>query len=214
MLTQHQLNGLTILFRFGAADASVALSRWLGRPAMISSEQAEQLSLADAGAVLGFDADAEPIAACVMEVRGALTGMLIMAFDDASGFRLADLLLEQPIGTTRDWNELSRSAALETANIVGCAYLNALVRSLQAPATKAVILPSPPQFQRDFAQSIVEGALMNQAMTLDLMYLTRTTFRLEDEPLPWFLLFVPDAPCLPRLAGLLDHSSHIAAPSS
>ena len=54
------------------------------------------------------------------------------ASNDASGLALADLLLGRKVGTSTGWTEYERSAALETANIVGCAYLNALFRSFVA----------------------------------------------------------------------------------
>ena len=51
----------------------------------------------------------------------ALDGQILLVFEDAAGLALADLLLRQPLGTSTAWGELERSAADETANIVGCA---------------------------------------------------------------------------------------------
>src|SRR5262245_40320426 len=111
MLTEQQLADLTTLFRHGSDDASVALSRWLGRSARISVEQVEQVPLSEATAVLG-DADG-PMCFCAMALEGRLTGELILAFDDDSGLALADLLLERPVGSATAWGEVEQSAALE-----------------------------------------------------------------------------------------------------
>ena len=202
MLTEQQLADLTTLFRHGSDDASVALSRWLGRSARISVEQVEQVPLSEATAVLG-DADG-PMCFCAMALEGRLTGELILAFDDDSGLALADLLLERPVGSATAWGEVEQSAALETANIIGCAYLNTLARSFrESDEGSADVLPSPPRFVRDFAESLMEFALMNQAMASDVVFLTRTAFHMEETPVDCSLLFVPDAASLERLQELL-----------
>lgn len=202
MLSSCQLSALTDLFRVGATGATTALSRWLGRPARMTVERVEELALYDATEVLG---DSEsPIAACVMAMHGRITGQLILAFDDASGLSLADLLLGKPPGTSTAWTEIERSAAQETANIVGCAYLNALSQFFHDGTSTHELLPSPPRFTRDYAQSLLQFSLMNQAVTSDVVFLTETQFHIDGAPVNWNLLFVPDANGLQALSGMLS----------
>ena len=202
MLTEQQLVALTILFRHGADDASAALSKWLGRPARISVEQVEQVTFDQVGELLASPESA--ICACVMAMRGRVTGQLILAFDDASGLALADLLLSQSVPTATSWGEVEQSAALETANIVGCAYLNALARFFHdGDASSHELVPTPPRFVRDFAASLLEFAVMNQAQVSDLLFLTRTEFSVEGSPVNWSLLFVPDAEWFSALREML-----------
>lgn len=202
MLTEGQLRDLTRLFQHGSDDASRALSTWLSRPARVSVEQVEQLALADATAVLG-DEDA-PVCACTMALEGRCTGQLILSFDDPSGLALADILLGRPAGTSREWGPVEESAALETANIVGCAYLNTLSRDFPDRGTDSQeLLPSPPRFSRDFAAALMQFALMDQAMSADLVFLTRTEFHIDGSPVNWSLLFVPDAASLSVLREIL-----------
>jgi chemotaxis protein CheC len=198
MLNRQQLLALTMVFRHGAEDASVALARWLGKPSRVAVEQVEQISLAEATHFVG---DGDGIACCcAMAMSGQVTGHLLLVFDDASGLALADFLLGQPSGTARTWGEVEQSAALETANIIGCAYLNALARFVHQRADRPhEFVPSPPRFLRDFAESLLEFALMNQAMTSDVVFLTRSEFRVEATPVHWSLLFVPDDDCVSAL---------------
>lgn len=202
MLIDQQLAVLTILFRHGADEASVALSKWLGRSAHISVEQVEQIPLTSATSVLG-NSDA-PVCSCAMTMKGRIAGQLILVFDDVSGLALADLLLGHPVGATTRWGEMEQSAALETANIIGCAYLNALAKYCHDGAASHEMLPTPPRFARDFAEALMQFALMNQAMASDVVFLTRTEFRMDDAPVHWNLLFVPDADCLPALKEVLS----------
>jgi chemotaxis protein CheC len=201
---RHRLR--TILER-GAEEASAALSKWLARPATLRTSEVDEVDLAEASDLLG-PADGL-VAACSMELVGRITGQLLLVFEDRSGLALADLLLRQPSGTARTWGELEQSAANETANIVGCAYLNSLAaqlpRSDGEPANAdATILPSPPSFRHEFAGSLLEFALMEQALKLDRVLLVKTRFEAEEEKLDWSLLLVPSSESLEWLASALS----------
>jgi chemotaxis protein CheC len=200
MLSERQLHALAAHLRSAAADASIALTRWLGGESEIVLERVRQVEMADAVTVLG-DSE-QPVTACLMRTQGWLTGYLIMVFDDASGFALADLLLGKPVGTSNSWGEIEQSAVLETANIIGCAYLNALARlSPRVDATRE-LLPTPPLFHRDFSSALMQFALVPQAGASDMVLLTETEFRFEGLPARWDLLFVPDELGVPALQEL------------
>lgn len=183
-------------FERGAAEASRALSKWLGRSAEIAVRQIDRLPLAAAAAALGT-AEA-PLCVCAMPVAGRLDGLLLLACDDASGLTLCDLLLEEPAGTTREWSEMARSAFAETANIVGCAYLNAIAADLPPAAGASGIVPAPPWFVRDYAEAVMDSVLLEQALGDATVFLTRTEFRIDATPIRCALVFVP------RPAGLGD----------
>jgi chemotaxis protein CheC len=174
----------------------------LDRPARVTVEQVEQLTLTAACDELP-DAERE-ICCCVMGLSGRMSGQLLMAFDDASGLALADLLLAKSIGTSTRWGEIERSAAQETANIIGCAYLNSLARCFPAADGEPDdLLPSPPKFVRDFAEALLEFALMDQAAASDVVFLTRNEFCIEDAPVRCQLILVPGAQYLAELQEML-----------
>jgi len=185
--TNHRL---TALFHHGAADASTALAKWLGRPAVLSVERLDTLPIEEAAAVMGSSATL--ICGCAMRIDGAIGGLLLLAADDAAGLSLADTLLERPTGTSTSWGDLERSAVIETANIVGCAYLNAICAAL-GPAGADGILPSPPVFLRDFPEAVMEAVLMEQHVLSDIVLLARTEFRIDGTPVGCGLVFLPDA---------------------
>jgi chemotaxis protein CheC len=198
MLGGRQLDLVRAAFHRGADHASDALGRWIGRPAHISFDSIEPLPLDEAMGVLG--GTEEPICCCTAAMTGYLTGHLLLAFDDASGLALADMLLGQTRGTAVAWNDLETSAALETCNIVCCAYLNALVQVLGHDGDEPeTLLPSPPRFARDFPASLLEFALMDQLVVHDDVLLARTRFEIDGAPVDWTLLFVPDAESMSKL---------------
>ena len=181
---------LAALFHRGADDASLALAKWLGRPAVISVRRLDTLPIAEAAAVMG-SSDAL-ICGCAMRIDGAIGGLLLLASDDDAGLSLADTLLERPAGTSTEWGDLERSAVIETANIVGCAYLNAICAAL-GPAGAAGILPSPPVFLRDYPEAVMQAVLMEQPVLSDIVLLARTEFRIDGTPVSCGLIFLPDA---------------------
>jgi chemotaxis protein CheC len=206
-LSDNQKRLLAAIFGRGAGDASGALSRWLGRPVKVVVSRVDQVDLAEASEVLGPGDTL--VAACPMELFGVLTGQLILVFEDRSGLATVDLLLHQPVGTTTNWGELEQSAARETANIVGCAYLNSLAAHLPALGTdsgwtSASLLPGPPRFRHEFAASLLEFALMDQAMLSDQLLVINSTFSTDEAKLDWSLLFVPSGASLETLRASLD----------
>jgi chemotaxis protein CheC len=206
LLTNQQLQALGSALRRGAAEASAALEAWLERPTLISVEAVEQLDLHDATNALGVDE--EPVCFCSAEMTGRLAGELILAFDDASGLALADMLLHQPLGTACRWDEMETSAALETTNILGCAYLNSLSKVLPAaPHGTSELIPSPPRFRRDFAESLLQFALMAQAVATNHVFLAKSRFQVDQTPVNWTLLFVPDAESVRELRNLLPEDA-------
>ncbi|MCY2985964.1 MAG: chemotaxis protein CheC [Planctomycetota bacterium] len=204
-----QLATLTSYFRVGTSDASRALSTWLGRDVQVSMEQLEQVSLEFATEQLG--PSEETVCACCMRVSGGVSGQLLLGFDDASGLMLCDTLLTRKNRST-DWGELEISAAMETTNIVGCAFLNSLAsvfpkstsdRGLSQNPIDSTWIPTPPVFVRDYAAAIMQFALMDQACEFDSVLVAQTQFAIEKMPIGWRLLLIPDAEVLQRLARIL-----------
>lgn len=202
-LTPEQLGELQVLFHEGASNAAEAFSKWTGKHCAIRVEHVEQLLLQEATGALG--ATGAPICLCAMGITGRLTGQLIFGFDDASGLGLADLLLGLPVGTSSEWGEMETSAALETTNVLGCGFLNSLTDFIPSvPGAPSEIIPSPPTFLRDFPESLVEFALMEQAMISNQVLLARTLFHVDNSPVDWNLLYVPDAESMQTLRSVLE----------
>ena len=126
----RSLTSQTDLFRQAANEASDALSKWLGRPSSITINSVSIMPITQAVGVLGVTDT--PLVACAMGITGLYSGLLVLTGDDASGLALADMLLGREIGTSTEWTEVEQSAAVETANIIGCAYLNAMAADPQA----------------------------------------------------------------------------------
>jgi chemotaxis protein CheC len=191
---------LLALFEQGAENASEALTKWLRRPIRLSINSVEELDLADALATLG--PEETPVVACSMDLEGPLRGELLLVFEDGPGLALCDMVVGAEVGTARDWGELEVSAALETINIVGCAFLNAIGSRLDGET----LTPSPPTFRREFAGSLLEFALMDQAAQGDRVFQVRCRFAADTHELAWWLLFIPAASAMQALRRALGEA--------
>ncbi len=202
-LSNSQLQRLADAFHLGASQASQAMAIWLSVPSLVEVDSVNQLPIRDAPGVLG-NAE-QTLCFCSMEITGSLTGQVVLAFDDGCGLSLSDLLLDRPIGTATEWGDVEESAALETTNIIGCAYLNSLARQLSAPNRESLqLIPSTPTFRREFAESLLQSVFLGQATISDFIFVAQTKFLIRGELLNWSMLFVPDAPSMARLRELMS----------
>lgn len=200
-LREDQLRLLTTIFSKGAEDASRAMSKWLRGGVHLSVDDVKQIPFHEVAGMI--DHPDELLSACVMDLRGRMTGKLVLAFDDPSGLALADILMDQPTGTAKQWTELEKSAARETTNILGCAYLNSLVGHLPAFGEESELIPSPPELHRDYAASLFESLLIDQLMVSDQVLLIRTGFERNGMKLHWQLILLPDLESFERIVDSL-----------
>jgi chemotaxis protein CheC len=226
ILSDGQRHVLRTIFDRGAEGASQVLSKWLSEEVRLVISEVELIELARTAELLGPEDSL--VAACTMGLTGRLTGLILLIFEDRSGFALVDLLTRQPIGTTMEWGEFEKSAATETTNIIGCAYVNALATHLPGIASGASdqsdeaetdggeLVPTPPMFVQEFAGSLLQFALMDQALELDQLLLIHSQFE-SGRPglnLDWTLLFIPSRVSLRTLAlSLARLESHATNPN-
>lgn len=172
--------------------ASRATSAWTQGRVTLSLDEVRELPLTEASTAL---ADGESTQTVVtVGIDGEFGGRILVVIDDEGAAQLAALLLNRTVRPYDRWSELETSALLETANILGSAYLSALT------AVAGVrLLPTPPTLMRDYLSSIVQQAVLSQAFEADEVLLTRTVLRRCDRRVDWNLLFVPSPELLTQL---------------
>ncbi len=182
---QHpRLELLHQLFASATHDASAAMCRWTAGLITLTLDEVREIPLEDATTELNLGDDL--LTMVVLSLEGEIGGEMILTFDEDNGRQLAASLLGRPVGTTAEWSEIEKSALTETGNILGCAYINALTRLINSE-----LVPSAPYFIQDYAASVLQQALLAQAITCDRVLVCRTGFRRQSEELSWRVIFVP-----------------------
>lgn len=200
--TAQQITQLEKAFHQGAVVASSALQQWFRVPTSMSIDAVDQLPLENVTGILD-QADAA-VCMCLMEMQGSLNGHMLLAFDDTSGLAVCDLVLSRESGTAVEWGDLETSCVLETMNIAGSAYLNGIARNLSERTGRFIeLMPTPPIFLRDFAESLLESAFLDQAIAGTDVVFAKACFVLQGEPLRWTFLLIPDPDSIKRLSDIL-----------
>jgi chemotaxis protein CheC len=179
-----ELEVLHQLFASATHDASAVMCRWTDGLITMTLDEVREIPLEDVCTEL--DVGEELLTMVVLSLRGEVGGEMILTFDDCNGRQLASSLLGHPVGQDTQWSDLEKSALTETGNILGCAYMNAITRLIDRE-----LVPSAPYFIQDYGASVLQQALMAQAMTCDKVLICRTGFHREGEELNWCVLFVP-----------------------
>jgi chemotaxis protein CheC len=205
VLTNKDLERLATAFHGGADEASSALARWLNAPTQITVDSVDQCPLTEVASLLGNPDSV--VCVCLMEMVGTLRGYMLLSFDDANGLALADLVLARAVGSATAWGEVEVSCVTETMNIAGSAYLNGLAAKLSAMCQSAVeLLPTSPLFLRDFSESLLETAFLEQTMEKSQAVFARSRFEHAGQAFGWTFLLIPSPDSLRQLSQWLAAS--------
>lgn len=180
----------------GARRAAKGLEGMTGRPVTAAVRNLALLPLRRIATAFG-DA-AEPVTALYLGIHDDVSGHLVFLFSDETAARLADLLLDQPDGTTTELGEMEQSALQEAGNVAGSFFLTAL-----ADATGLTIQPTPPVLVQDMCGAILDGPLAAIALESDSALLIETEFWQADRHIEGHLLVLPDQASLVTLLGRL-----------
>lgn len=183
-IKNSKLDVLHQLFASATHDASAAMCRWTNGLITLTLDEVREIPLEDICTELNLGDDL--LTMVVLSLEGDVGGEMILMFDEENGRQLVASLLGKEFQDSSEWSELEKSALTETGNILGCAYMNALTRLIDHE-----LVPSAPYFIQDYGASVLQQALMAQAMTSDQALICRTGFHREGEELNWRVLFVP-----------------------
>ncbi len=181
---EGRIEFLHCFFSAATHEASAAMCRWTGGMISMRLDEVREIPLEEV--CVEYDFGSDLLTMIVLSLQGELGGDMILTFDEENGRQLAATLLHRPVADEPEWTALEKSALMETGNILGCAYMNALTKLVGTQ-----LVPSPPTFLQDYGASVLEQALMTQAMTCDKVLICRTSFERQGEELNWNVFFVP-----------------------
>lgn len=165
----------------------------------VSEKLAEMLGLSFQLSAL--DVETLPLgylAASVENPESEVVGVYLLSSDDLPGqaililsltdaMSLADLLLEEPVGTTTELGELERSALAETGNQVLSAFLNAI-----AKYSGKMLRLSPPAVMVDMLAAVLQVVITPIAPVTDELIIIKTGFTNSENSLSIRFWVLPD----------------------
>lgn len=188
------------LFASATQSASRSLHDWTSGAISLSLEEVQELPIEEVSSQLA-DGD-DMLTIIVLTLEGDLGGQIILTFDNENGREMAAMLLNREPGTEEQWSPLEISALKETGNILACAYVHSISELIDEN-----LVPSPPHFVQDFGTSVLQQAVMAQAMVCDRVLVCSTSFRRNAAELNWRVFFVPDHNLLSEIHNTLESAT-------
>ena len=152
-LTKFEEDALREVGHMAAWHAATAFSKMIGQTVKAKLLAARMASLADLPELVG---DRETLVSGIyLPVTGDISGSLLMVFPEKSTFILVDMLFKKEEGTTKELDEMGKSALSEAGNILAGNCLTALSHMLGMHLVEHV---------PDFAHGMVGALIDNVAV--------------------------------------------------
>jgi chemotaxis protein CheC len=184
-LTPQQMDALKEVGNIGAGHGATALSQLLGKRIHITVPRANVLALSQVPNLVGDPQTL--VAGLTLSILGDATGKIVLLFPRDSALRLADMLLKQPVGTSKILNEMGHSALKEAGNILTGAYLSALNEFLGM-----LLLISVPSLVFDMAGALLSTVTQGMEDATKVICI-ETKFIDANEVIGGYFILVPDA---------------------
>ena len=173
------------LFRIASERTAERMNIWSRGSITLRPEGSTEVALHEIGDHLGgVDRMATMV---LLEAQGEIGGMLVLLFDEDSLTTFLQAMSGEAVAE-EGRKPIHESVLLETGNILASAFTGTITE-----LTGYLVLPSPPVLMTDYAASVLQQACFEQAISHELLVLTRTRFERHGEVLNWQLIFVPNS---------------------
>jgi chemotaxis protein CheC len=122
----------------------------------------------------------------------------LFVFPEESAKELIDVLMGQPVGTTKIIDECGQSALLEMSNIFVGAYLSSLANLLGLK-----ILPEPPHTATDMVQALIDFVLIKLSRHSNDVLIVKEIIQVDGHNINGIFLIVFDNESLKKTLSAL-----------
>lgn len=170
----------------GISSSVSGLSEMVGQEVRVTSLDPRQQ---DAGKVHDLLGGPETLIIGVyLGIEGTAPGQLLLAFEPNTAFKLIDMLLSQPEGTTTEIGEMEDSVLGEMGNLMGAFFLTVL-----GDNTAGQLMPTPPLVINDMAGSVIDAILAQMMLDADDVMAVETRFGTVDMDINGAFLVLPSS---------------------
>ena len=179
------LAALSIVADIGLLRAARALSEMAGVEIQALAAQVRRVPLTDVPRMVG--GSDVVVAGVYLGITGDISGHIMLMLPLVEAHQLASMLLEAPVESGEELDEMAQSALAEVGNITGSFFLSAL-----ADSCSMMILPTPPAVVVDMGGAILDAVLASLGEeSADDIFVIDTLFRQSNEQVDAFFLVLP-----------------------
>ncbi len=174
------------LMKKGMTNSINGLSQMVGREFQINSIKIRKVPAREMPYILG--GPEHMVIGVYITFSGASHGHILLAHQPEFAYKVLDMLMGNPVGTTDSLDDMSQSALGEMGNITGTFFLNAVADELGV-----FLNPSPPIVLLDMAGAILDIALAEILAERDDVFIAETSFGVSDRTVEGTFLIMPNA---------------------
>ncbi len=168
----------------GISSSIAGLSEMVGQEVRVTSLDPRQKNVQKVQDILGGPETL--IAGVYLGIEGTASGQLLLAFKPDTAYRLIDMLMMQPEGTTTHIAEMEESVLGEMGNVMGAFFLTVL-----GDNTAGQFMPTPPLVINDMAGAVIDAILAHMMLEEDDVMAVETKFGTEDMEIEGAFLVLP-----------------------
>ncbi|MGR3317272.1 MAG: chemotaxis protein CheC [Candidatus Anammoxibacter sp.] len=191
-LASNHVNRLTVIVDMCVDAASRTLSKSLRTAAIIKVTNTAVRDVCEVTEKLNED-EREMVASLLL-LNGTGNGKVLFMVEKKDAYILKDLYLNNPVGTTKEYDACVESVIQEIGNILSGAISNSLAADLGL-----TILPTPPLVTCDFAGTIFSAMVMDDMMDGDEILLMDTLFEIMHYNLNCHIYLIPGTTIIEKL---------------
>jgi len=195
-LNDMEKDALKEIGNVGTGNAATALSKLLNKHIEIIIPETKFVPITKFAKEFGGAENV--VVSTYLQLLGDLSGETLFIFPVKSAEKIVDLMMGQPIGTSKIIDEMSQSAFKEMSNIFTGAYLNSMADFLEIK-----ILPSVPHITTDMVQSIMDFILAKVSNHSDDVLSIKTSINIKDIEIEGFFIMIFDIASMNKVLGLL-----------
>jgi chemotaxis protein CheC len=166
--------------------SSKAVSQMVNLPAKITVLDIDYCLIEDVPDLLGSRGALS--AGIFIDLKGELAGSVLTLIPEKSAYDMVDCLLTQPAGTTKELDDMGKSAVSELCNVLVGHYMKTLLEAINVDGEY-----STPFFAFDMAGSILQQILIMRAEASNRLLVTKTDMELghKRHEAYFFFMFPP-----------------------
>jgi chemotaxis protein CheC len=199
-LSKEHLKILDIIVKIGIDKASQKFTKTIKHPALIELVQTSQVNISEITEEM--NSDFREMVASMLRLEGSMNGKLLFMVPLEGALLLQDYYMQEPPGTSKEFDEFTEGTVQELGNILASAIGNSFASDLGA-----TLLPTPPQVLCDFAGTIFSLLIYEDGIDNDTILLTETKFKLHDTEIDCYFFLLPDINSLEKTLKEFEESA-------
>ncbi len=201
-ISKEHLKILDIIIKMGMDDASRRFSKTIKHAALIELVKTELMDISEITEEMNNDL--REMVASMLRLEGTFNGKLLFMIPLDGALVLQDFYMQQPPGTSKEFDEFTEGTVQEIGNILASSIGNSFAADLGSK-----LLPTPPQVLCDFAGTIFTSLIFEDGIDNDKILLTETRFKLHDTEIDCYFFLLPDLVSLTESLNKLEKSESL-----